>query len=415
MNILTLSFSNLRFRALATFFNVIVLALGIATIVTLLHISRQIEQRFDRDLQGIDLVVGAKGSPIQLILSSVFHLDVPNGNIPLAEAQALERNPLVKSAIPVALGDNYQGFRIIGTVPDYAKHYDAQLAEGGYWTKNMQAVLGSEVARLTGLKVGDNFVGAHGLSEGGEEHSQFPYGVTGILSPTGSVIDRLVLTDVGSVWNVHEHHHEEPGGPHGEAGHDDHDEDEEKGGKPHGREITSLLITYRTPLAAATLPRLVNKSSSMQAASPAFEMARLIRIMGIGGDTIQFFGLCLMAIAGAGFFVTLWGAVADRAYDIALMRSLGATRSKIFGFVMVEGLMLGIMGVALGVALGHAFAYVLQRAIETSRHMTLSPAGFHPYELQVALIALALSVIVALIPALMAYRVNVATVLSKGA
>jgi putative ABC transport system permease protein len=122
-----------------------------------------------------------------------------------------------------------------------------------------------------------------------------------------------------------------------------------------------------------------------------------------------------MLIAGAGFFVTLWGAVADRGYDIALMRSLGATRRKVFGFVLVEGMLLGLMGVALGLLLGHVFSYLVQNMIETSRHMTLESIGFHPYELDVALIALAISGIVAIIPAFMAYRVNVATVLSKGA
>lgn len=405
MNILHLSLRNLHYRALSTFFNVVVLALGIATIITLLHISKQIEQRFNSDLQGIDLVVGAKGSPIQLILSSVFHVDTPTGNIPLTEAQKLEHNPLIKSAIPEALGDSYHGFRIVGTTADYASHYDARLIQGDYWTKNMEAVLGSEVARSSGLKVGDSFVGTHGLSEGGEEHSQFPYTVVGILAPTGTVIDRLVLTDVASVWNVHEHHHHDS---------NDHDEDEDESAL-HGREITALLITYKSPLAAAKLPRFVNKTSSMQAASPAVEMHRLWSILGVGGDTIRVFGDALMLIASAGFFVTLWSAVAERGYDIALMRSLGATRSKIFGLVLTEGLMLGLMGVALGLLLGHIFAYALQRIIESSRHMTLETVVFHPYEIHIILIALLLSALVAIIPALMAYRVNVASVLSKGA
>src|SRR5271154_798249 len=113
MNIVKLSFANLRFHGLNNIFNVVILALGIATIVMLLHVSQQVEQRFERDLAGIDLVVGAKGSPIQLILSSVFHLDIPNGNIPLEEVEKLKANPLIKSAIPIALGDNYNSFRIV--------------------------------------------------------------------------------------------------------------------------------------------------------------------------------------------------------------------------------------------------------------------------------------------------------------
>lgn len=434
MNILKLSLANLRFRHLSSFFNILVLALGMAIIVTLLHVGRQVEQRFDRDLQGIDLVVGAKGSPIQLILSSVFHLDIPNGNIPLEEAERLRKNPLIKSAIPVALGDNYRGFRIVGTTPDYARHYAAELAEGNYWSGEMQAVLGSEVARDSGLRPGQLFSGSHGLSVGAEEHAESPYEVVGLLKSTGTVLDRLVLTDVGSVWRIHEHHDQHDDGEE-EAGEDhehehethaemDHDEEaghEEPAGHDHDeevhhedREITALLITYRTPVAAVTLPRLVNKTSSMLAASPAFEMARLFKILGVGGDAIRLFGTVLMAIAAVGFFVTLFNAVHDRRYDIALMRSMGATRRKVFAFVLAEGLTLGVFGTAVGILLGHAFAYGAQRWIETTRHMTLNPVGFHPYEVYAAAIAIGISALAAIIPALMAYRINPAKILSRG-
>jgi putative ABC transport system permease protein len=181
------------------------------------------------------------------------------------------------------------------------------------------------------------------------------------------------------------------------------------------REITAMLITYKSDYAAVKLPALINKTTTMMAASPALEMHRLWNIIGVGGETIRFFGDAIVFIAGAGFFVTLWGAVADRRYDIALMRSLGATRRKIFSFVLVEGLTLGMLGVVLGIVLGHIFAYEVQRTIEASRHMTLDSVGFHPYEFYLILIALLLSGLVALIPAVMAYRVNVAAVLSKNA
>jgi len=421
MNILKLSLANLRFRPLGSFFNILVLALGMAIIITLLHVGRQVEQRFDRDLRGIDLVVGAKGSPIQLILSSVFHLDIPNGNIPLEEAERLEKNPLVKSAIPLALGDNYRGFRIVGTTPDYARHYSAQLSEGEYWSGEMQAVLGSEAARSSGLKIGQAFAGSHGLAAGGEEHGDSPYRVVGLLKPTGTVIDRLVLTGVDSVWHIREHHHhdgdksEEDHHDHAEGIVPDHDEEDHDADQPHaGREITSLLLTYRTPAAVVTLPRLVNKTSSMQAASPAFEMARLFKILGVGGDALRLFGAVLMAIAALGFFVTLFNAVHDRRYDIALMRSMGATRRKVFAFVLAEGLTLGIFGTAVGMLLGHAFAYGAQRWIETTRHLTLNAVGFHPYEVYAAAIALGISLLAAILPALMAYKINPAKILSRG-
>lgn len=408
MNILKLCYSSLRHNAISNIFNVLILAFGIAIIVTIIHISDQIEQRFERDLAGFDLVVGAKGSPIQLILSSVFHMDVPNGNIPLSEAERIAGNHLVKEAIPLALGDNYNGFRIVGTTPDYPKHYEATLAEGHYWQKNMQAVLGSEVARKSGLKIGARFAGAHGITEGGEEHSEFPYQVTGILAPTGTVIDRLVLTDVGSVWYIHAHHDDD------DQSANRHGHTKEKEHTPE-REITSLLITYKTPLAAVSLPRIVDETSSMQAASPAFEMARLIRMIGVGGDAIQAFGIALVIIAASGFFMTLFNAVNDRKYEIALLRVLGATRKKVFTFVLVEGLSLGIAGTVLGIIIGHILAYVTQCWIESSRHVTLNHIGLPPYEIASAAIAIGISVIASVIPAFIAYRVNVVEVISKGA
>lgn len=403
MNIVRLSLANLRYRALASFFNVLTLALGIALIVTLLHLSEQVSQRFERDLQGIDLVVGAKGSPIQLIMSSVFHLDIPNGNIPLAEAQKIENYPLVKTAIPIALGDNYNGFHIVGTMPDYITHYDGKMASGRVYDKQMEAVLGSIVAEKYHLKVGDKIIGAHGLVNSNDLHTNFPYSIVGILKPTGSVIDRLVLTPVESVWHVHEK--PDPDNPEEIAYKKAHPE----------KEITSLLITYKTPMAAVVMPRMVDKSSSMQAASPAFETARLFKLIGVGSDAIEMFAGVLMAIAAAGFFVTLWSAVAERRYDIALMRSLGATRSRIFAAVLTEGLTLGALGTALGLFLGHAFAYMAQLWIENTRHMSLVGVGFLPYEGYIIVIALAISAVAAAIPALTAYRINVASILSRGA
>lgn len=421
MDLLKLSFANLRYNQASNIFNIIVLALGIAIIVTLIQVSDQIERRFDSDLAGIDLVVGAKGSPIELILSSVFHIDVPNGNIPLSEAKNLEKNPLIKSYIPLALGDNYNGYRIVGTTPDYPAHYNAKLASGNYGTAKMQAVLGSDVAHASGLQVSQKFTGAHGLSEGGEEHKEFPYTVTGILAPTGTVIDRLILTDISSVWYIHEHHDEE------DEAHDAHDaakkktkgksKDSEESKAPEAKpekEITSLLIAYKTPLAMATLPRLIDKSSSMQAASPVTEMMRLSKLLGFGTEVIKAFGAALVVIAATGFFMALFNTVSDRQYEIALLRILGATRNKIFSFVLAQGLVLGATGTVCGIVFGHIFSCLVRHWIENSRHVVLVPSGFHPYELLCALAAIVISIIASVIPAFMAYRVNVARVITRG-
>eukprot|EP01136_Pigoraptor_vietnamica_P001292 Opistho-1_new@27726 len=144
---------------------------------------------------------------MQIMLAGVFHLDVPTGNIPLSTLDTLRAHPLVARAVPLSLGDSLRGYRIVGTTPEYLALYEATLAEGQAWTRPMQAVLGAEVARVTGLRVGQPFAGSHGLGEQGSAHEEQAYTVVGILAPSGTVLDRLVLADLASVWAVHEAHH----------------------------------------------------------------------------------------------------------------------------------------------------------------------------------------------------------------
>ncbi len=394
-----LTSANIKFKPLSAIFNVLLLAMGIAVILTLIHLSDQLDKRFAKDLQGIDLVVSGKGSPLQIILSNVFHIDIPTGNIPLDEADKIRTNPMVQSAIPVALGDNYNGYRIVGTNADYIAHYHGELSQGSLFSDEMQVVLGAEVAEKHHLKIGDKIVGAHGLVNSDDLHTDNSYTVVGVLKPTGSVLDRLVLTPVESVWYVHEegHHHDD------EA---DHHEGE--------REITALLISYKSPLAAAQLPRLINSSSSMQAASPAFEVARLNKLMGTGGDILSAFGVLLIGFSAFGLFITLYNAVNERKYDIALMRSLGATRGCIFGFIMAEVLVLGLIGSVIGVFLTQVFLRSASAWIHASKHIVLEPAAiFGAPEACVIIAALAISILVGLIPAVKAYRMNIVKTLRQ--
>ncbi|MEX2240225.1 MAG: FtsX-like permease family protein [Burkholderiales bacterium] len=403
MNLPQISFAYLRAKPLATALNLLLLALGIATITVLMLATRQLEERMTRDARGIDLVAGAKGSPMQLVLSAVFHLDAPTGNIPLAEAQALARNPLVKRAIPVALGDSYRGFRIVGTSHDYPALYGARLAEGSLWAKPMEAVLGAQAARATGLRAGASFVAAHGVgASDGDDHDALPYRVTGILAPTGSVLDRVVLTSVESVWLVHEHF--EPGDDPQKILDAMHEEE---------KELTALLIQYASPLAAALLPRQVN-AGPLQAASPAYESARLFRMLGVGIEVLRAFGFVLVLTAGLSVFIALTNALEERRYDLAVMRMLGATRGKLMALLMLEGLTLAAAGAALGLALGHLLTEALGAALRAQQQVPVTGWSWAPEELWLLALALAVGAAAALIPAWRASRAEVAPVLAEG-
>lgn len=402
MNSLTLSIAYLRHKLLGTFLTLLTFASGIALIVALLLVNSQMNDEFTKNLKGIDLVVGGKGSPMQLILSSVFHLDIPTGNIPLEEAEKLEHHPLVKSAIPVALGDNYNGFRIVGTDEEYIRHYGGAYAEGHAFTRPMEAVLGSEVAARYRHKPGDRIVGAHGLVNSDDLHTDFPYTVVGILAPTHTVLDRLVLTPVESVWHVHEHP-------------DEDDPEEAAYKKEHpGKELTALLLTYKTPLAAVSMPREVNKSTSMQAASPAFEVARLLAFMGAGTDTLKSFGWYMILLAGFGIFVALYNAMDERRYDLALMRSFGASPRKLLGLVMAESLILSLLGAIVGIALGHGFVEILSLWLANTKHIHITGALFLPEEAWLIGASGVIGLIAAILPAIRVYRIDIFKTLVKG-
>ncbi|MFZ5432083.1 MAG: ABC transporter permease [Bacteroidota bacterium] len=207
MNILRLSLSKIRSKPANALVSIILFAIGTGIISLVINGERNLKNQFSGNLAGIDLVVGAKGSPLQLILSSVFHIDTPTGNIPLAEAERISRNPMVEKTIPIALGDNHQGFRIVGTTPEYAALYQARLSAGSWFDKPYEAVIGAEVAQRTGLRTGDHFTGRHGFTQHGHHHDEDIYTVVGILEKSGTVIDGLILTTVDTYWMIHAGHH----------------------------------------------------------------------------------------------------------------------------------------------------------------------------------------------------------------
>lgn len=409
MNLLRLTTRELRANPLASGLAVLLLALGIATLTVLLLFVGQLEERFGRDARGIDLVVGAKGSPMQIILSGIYHLDVPTGNIPLAEVRRLQALPQVRQAIPLALGDSFGGFRIVGAPPEYAAHYQARPAAGRLPGAPMEAVLGAEVAARSGMKPGDAFAGAHGLAEGGEGHDEAPYRVVGVLARGGTVLDRLILTSVESVWRVHEGHAAAPA-----AAPAMRHEHEERGAGEAGREVTVALLQYASPLAAVSLPRMINQATALQAASPAFETARLLRLVGVGRDVLHAFAGLLVAGAAAALAVALLSALRGRRYDIAVMRLLGASRAKIFTVTLLEALLLATAGGLLGLALGHGLVEGLGGWLAREHQPAVSGLRLVAGEGWLLVLAWAIGLVAAGLPAWSAARTDVAVLLAGG-
>ena len=455
MNLWRLSLAYLRHQKLTAALNVFLLALGSAIIVVLLLASTQLKDNLVRDAGGVDLVLGAKGSPLQLILSSIYHIDTPTGNIDLAEARRWSRHRLVDHAIPVALGDSVQGFRIVGTSDDFLPLYDAEIEDGHGWHAPMQAVLGAQVAAATGLSVGDTFAGVHGFAASGHTHEDSRYRVVGVLAPTRSVIDRLALTDVRSVWALHgglghdhdhaqedthaadehehEHEHEhDEAHTHGHAeqpsapyhdNHDDHDTQAAAEQAPlpsildpdfpaTGRQITALLLISDSPLAGLTLPRLINRVSSLQAAAPVAEITRLLGLVGFGLDTLAAFAGLMIVAAALSVFVALYNALRARRVDLAMMRSLGASRAQLLRHILLEGQMLALGGVTLGLLIGHLVTEGLGLWLEDAQLFHLTGWAWQPAEWGLLVMAVVVGLLAALLPAIQAYRVDIARTLA---
>ncbi|WP_246516183.1 ABC transporter permease [Aequorivita echinoideorum] len=217
MNLWKITFSNILYKPLYSILSVLSLSISIGLLLGIQQMDASLQDQLKNSYGNIDMVIGAKGSPLQLILSSVLHIDNPTGNISLKQAEEIAKNPLVKLAVPISYGDNYLGFRIVGTNSDFSKFFNAKLGTGRQVAAPLEVILGSEVASQANLKIGDTFLSSHGLAESTEDVHHHPMKVVGIYERTGKVIDRLIVSKLESIWELH--HHEKA------SGHEFHDSD----------------------------------------------------------------------------------------------------------------------------------------------------------------------------------------------
>ncbi|MEP6712314.1 MAG: FtsX-like permease family protein [Ferruginibacter sp.] len=405
--ILKIIFRNLVYKPLGTILSIVLLMFGVGIISMLLILYQQAEDKFNNDLKNIDLVVGAKGSPLQLVLSAVYHIDAPTGNILRSDADKIIHDPLIEQVIPLAYGDSYKSFPIIGTDSDYLNMYEAVFKEGNVFTKELEAVIGANVALSSGLKKGDLFLGTHGMGAKGHVHKEFQYKAVGILMPSNTVLDNLVMTNIETVWKIHQHQDK-----------DDGDKEKQTNklradtAKPEN-ELTALLIKFRSPMGLLTLPRIINETTNMQAASPVLEINRLFDLMGMGITTIEAVAFAIILISGLSVFISLYGRLQDRKYELALARSMGSTRLRLFGMVLAEGLLLSFSGFLAGIALGRAGLILLDTYAVGKYHIKFSRWGLSRDEGWLFLVTIGIGIAAALIPAIKAFQLNISKTLAN--
>jgi putative ABC transport system permease protein len=412
-----LAWKNIWFKPLNTVLSVILLSSSVAIITTLILVEKQFEEKFSSNIEDVDLVLGAQGSPLQLILSSVYQVDAPTGNINYDSAKVWMNNPYVEKAIPLAFGDNYRGYKILGTTHDYLTKFKAKVSDGRLYDKNFEVVVGSEIAQKLNISVGDEFFGSHGDAEEGEVHENYAYKVVGIASQTGKVVDNLILCTIPTVWQMHHGHEENPA--HGEEGHvheegeHEHEEADLTLEEPN-MEITAVLLKIRNQMAKLTWQRVIPQNTKMQAVSPAFEVNRLFGLFGIGVTALQYLAYGIMLISGISIFIALFNTLKERKAEFALMRVNGAGRLQLLKVVMIESLLLCVVGFVFGTILGRVALSFLSNSSEEDFKMSFNPYEFlWEKEGTLFLVTLFVGFIAALIPAIKAYNLNISKTLAN--
>ena len=474
MNLLQLVFKQMRQRALSTWLTTLAVLLGVALAVSLMSTMRGSEAIFGQSDYGYDVIVGAKGSPLQLTLNTVYHLDKSPGNIPYTLYEKMLRDPnfraLVRIAVPTAVGDSYKGRRIVGTLPklfginddgtplpedrvfEYRPGRKYEIAQGKAFAANkFEAVVGSEIPRLTGLKMGDEFQATHGLPQPGEvpDIHKPRWRVVGILKPTHTASDGVLYIPLTSFYCIAEHDVglvaqsaiREGQNPNAaiealrkkdletkkaattqtvETKQGEQDEVEHYTVKPDGtielqlpKEIwglSAILVRSRSPFAAQTLMYNLNNGQDAGAVNPASTMREFFDVfLGPTAKLLEAIAYLVSLVAGVSILVSIYNSVAARKREIAILRALGATRVRIVTLLCVEAGLIGLAGGLLGMLAGHLLgaagsAYTERLVGEGLRWQRIDPREwiYLGYVVAAALIA-------GLVPALKAYRTPVAT------
>ena len=428
MRISTVAWKNVIKNPLNLALNILLFGLGIGLISFLLLFNEQLKEKFDKNLAELDLVAGAKGSPLQLILCGMYHIDNPTGNISIKSAAPLLKplHPLIKKAVPLSLGDSYKSYRIVGTNHEFLSLYEAELNTGNLYKEDFEVILGANVAEETGLKIGDKFVSSHGFGDDADHaHEENYFVVTGILKGTGAVIDQLILTNTASIWLVHSHGAEE-----------DADENQKRDTLPTiseitgekilknsnedllrhpDQEITSILIQYksRKNFQALNFGRNINENTDMQAASPAIEINRLYSMIGIGTDALRTLAILIALVSALSIFISLYKNMKERKYELALMRVMGAGRNKIFYLVILEGLILAAIGFLLGTLISHVGMESIAGYLKKDFKYSFSGLVFLKAEWILLAVSLLMGIVAALIPAWQASKTNIHTTLGE--
>jgi putative ABC transport system permease protein len=446
MSLWKIAWRSIRQRTLASGLTAFSMGMGVALVVTVLVIHSIISQSFRRGAQGYDLIVGAKGSQLQLVLNTVFHLSQPLENIPYTYYQKFTEGPFapaVEIAIPVCTGHDFKGYPAVATIPEYFekltyledKKYTFAEGENFKEANFYEAVLGDVAAKRTGLKVGDAFQPTATAGEGNLKHAHQGFKVVGILNHTGTPNDRVIFMNIEGFWREPIHRKgpstgtsilsgktaqdkkETAQAPDEHALEADHDHEHEDELTPEQKEVSAILVcTDKTkPLLAFDLPTVINKEPVAQAAAPARVIRDLFdRIVGNIQLLLLVLAVLVVIVAGIGIMVSMYNSMSDRRHDIAIMRALGASRYTVMSIILMESILLSLGGGIFGMLIGHGLIGYLGPTIADQTGVIVKALDFQPVELILIPGLVVLATLVGYLPAMYAYKTDIVKSLMAG-
>lgn len=424
MSLWHIAWSYLWSRKLTSSLTILSVALGVGLICAVMTLREETRKRFEEEGQAYDIVVGAKGSPLQLVLSSLYFIDMPTGNIPYSTYETLRDHEDVEAAFPIGLGDTFRGFRIVGTIPELFEHMwvnpatgeeraPFRLSEGRFFERPMEAVLGSVVARLTGLQVRKEgvsaaagqdqldytFVGTHGFIElpGMEVHAHDPYTVVGILEPSGTPNDRAIFCNLDSVWQVH--------------GHDE--EDDARNGEEE-REVTAVMLSLESPALRFVFEEYVNQDLNAMATIPVNQIRKLYdQLLGTAKTILLAIGYLVVVVSALSILIGLYLSILQRRRDLAIMRALGASAPEIFGAVLLEAFWVTVLGIGAGWLLGNVVSWGLGLYLSQRVGLMITAFSLTNEEIGAFAVVAIVGLLAGILPAWQAYRTDVARDLAE--
>lgn len=406
-----LAFNYLRARPLLNSLTALAVALAISIVVATTTLSTAVRQSAADTAGGYQLLLAAKGSQIQAVLSTLFFAEAPTGNIPFEIYERVRADEGIELAVPFNFGDSYKSHLIVGTTSDYLRLLDKDVGKAehsglqGAWPgRAFEAILGATVAMRTGLKIGDTFTAAHGFVELpadlADHHEAQSYTVVGILDETGAPADRAIFTTLDTSWLIHDPDHG-PSSAQNAAAVTDHADE------AGVRQITAVLVQGRGYGDVARLNAMMAQRGDVQPIFPGRTATQVLSYLQRGQSIVTAIAWLATAIACLGIMISLFAAAVERRRQIATLRAIGASRATVLGVMAIEGVVTAGVGAIIGIGLGWLMAAAIAWQLAQSGYqLNLGQAG--SAEISAVLIAMALGLLAGSIPAFLALREDVA-------